>query len=175
MPSRRYYAGGLLRFRHPLCSGAYEAVGIVEGSDQDQGLRYHGLWLPLPGTALPRGVPEIFYALIHDGGVPSEQLEWHGHNDFHKGLINGVAAWMYGCASVNGALLGFGERTGNTPVEAMLIDYISLTGNDGGIDTAAITEMSEYFRSELNFPIPANYPFVGAEFNSTNQVSMPTA
>ncbi len=127
-----------------------------------------GYGFPFPGTALPRGVPEIFYALIHDGGVPSEQLEWHGHNDFHKGLINGVAAWMYGCASVNGALLGFGERTGNTPVEAMLIDYISLTGNDGGIDTAAITEMSEYFRSELNFPIPANYPFVGAEFNSTS-------
>jgi len=127
-----------------------------------------GYGFPFPGTALPRGVPEIFYALIHDGGVPSEQLEWHGHNDFHKGLINGVAAWMYGCASVNGALLGFGERTGNTPVEAMLIDYISLTGNDGGIDTTAITEMAEYFLRELGFPIPANYPFVGAEFNSTS-------
>jgi len=127
-----------------------------------------GYGFPFPGTALPRGVPEIFYALIHDGGVPSEQLEWHGHNDFHKGLINGIAAWMYGCASVNGALLGFGERTGNTPVEAVLIDYISLTGNDGGIDTTAITEMAEYFRRELGFPIPANYPFVGAEFNSTS-------
>ncbi len=127
-----------------------------------------GYGFPFPGTALPRGVPEIFYALIHDGGVPSEQLEWHGHNDFHKGLINGVAAWMYGCSSVNGALLGFGERTGNTPVEAMLIDYISLTGNDAGIDTTAITEMAEYFRREMGFPIPSNYPFVGAEFNSTS-------
>ena len=127
-----------------------------------------GYGFPFPGTALPRGVPEIFYALIHDGGVPSEQLEWHGHNDFHKGLINGVAAWMYGCSSVNGALLGFGERTGNTPVEAMLIDYISLTGNGEGIDTAAITEMAEYFRKEMGFPIPSNYPFVGAEFNSTS-------
>ena len=127
-----------------------------------------GYGFPFPGTALPRGVPEIFYALIHDGGVPSEQLEWHGHNDFHKGLINGVAAWMYGCASVNGALLGFGERTGNTPVEAMLIDYISLTGNDAGIDTGAITEVGDYFRREMGFPIPTNYPFVGSEFNSTS-------
>ncbi len=127
-----------------------------------------GYGFPFPGTALPRGVPEIFYALIHDGGVPSQQLEWHGHNDFHKGLINGVAAWMYGCASVNGALLGFGERTGNTPVEAMLVDYISLTGNDAGIDTAAITDMADYFRKELSFPIPSNYPFVGSEFNSTS-------
>ena len=127
-----------------------------------------GYGFPFPGTALPRGVPEIFYSLIHDGGVPSEQLEWHGHNDFHKGLVNGVAAWMYGCAAVNGALLGFGERTGNTPVEALLIDYISLTGEDAGIDTAAITEMAEYFRKELGFTIPSNYPFVGSEFNSTS-------
>ena len=127
-----------------------------------------GYGFPFPGTALPRGVPEIFYSLIHDGGVPSEQLEWHGHNDFHKVLVNGVAAWMYGCSAVNGAFLGFGERTGNTPVEAMLIDYISLTGNDSGIDTAAITDMAEYFRREMNFPIPANYPSVGSEFNSTS-------
>jgi len=127
-----------------------------------------GYGFPFPGTALPRGVPEIFYTLIHDGGVPSEQLEWHGHNDFHKGLVNGVAAWMYGCSSVNGALLGFGERTGNTPIEAMLMDYISLTGNDSGIDTTAITEMAEFFRTEMGSPIPSNYPFVGSEFNSTS-------
>jgi isopropylmalate/homocitrate/citramalate synthase len=127
-----------------------------------------GYGFPFPGTALPRGVPEIFYALIHDGGVPSEQLEWHGHNDFHKVLVNGVAAWMYGCSSVNGALLGFGERTGNTPIEALLFDYISLTGDEAGIDTTAITEMAEYFRKELGFAIPHNYPFVGSEFNSTS-------
>jgi isopropylmalate/homocitrate/citramalate synthase len=127
-----------------------------------------GYGFPFPGTSLPRGVPEIFYALIHHGGVPSEQLEWHGHNDFHKGLVNGTAAWMYGCSAVNGALLGFGERTGNTPVEAMLIDYLALIGDDAGIDTTAITEMAEYFRNELGFPIPTNYPFVGSEFNSTS-------
>ncbi len=127
-----------------------------------------GYGFPFPGARLPRGVPEIFYALIHDAGVPSEQLEWHGHNDFHKGLVNGISAWLYGCSSVNGALLGFGERTGNTPVEALLMDYMSLTGSDAGIDTAAITEMAEYFRKELGFSIPANYPFVGAEFNSTS-------
>jgi citrate (Re)-synthase len=127
-----------------------------------------GYGFPFPGTALPRGVPEIFYNLIHVGGVPSDQLEWHGHNDFHKGLVNGVAAWMYGCSAVNGALLGFGERTGNTPVEAMLIDYISLTGNSDGIDTTAISEMAEYFRREMGFAIPSNYPFVGSEFNSTS-------
>lgn len=127
-----------------------------------------GYGFPFPGAALPRGVPEIFYALIHDAGVPSEQLEWHGHNDFHKGLVNGVAAWLYGASAVNGALFGFGERTGNTPVEALIIDYISLTGNEAGIDTTAITDAAEYFRRELGVVIPHNYPFVGSEFNSTS-------
>lgn len=127
-----------------------------------------GYGIPFPGATLPRGVPEIFYTLIHEAGVPPEQLEWHGHNDFHKGLINGVAAWMYGCAAVNGALFGFGERTGNTPVEALIIDYISLTGNDAGIDTTAITDAAEYFKKELGVSIPPNYPFVGSEFNSTS-------
>jgi isopropylmalate/homocitrate/citramalate synthase len=127
-----------------------------------------GYGIPLPGIALPRGVPEIFYALMRDAGVPSEQLEWHGHNDFHKGLINGMAAWMYGCSAVNGVLLGFGERTGNTPIEALLIDYISLTGDEAGIDTTAVTDMAEYFQKEMGFLIPANYPFVGSEFNSTS-------
>jgi isopropylmalate/homocitrate/citramalate synthase len=28
--------------------------------------------------------------------------------------------------------------------------------------------MAEYFRREMGFIIPANYPFVGAEFNSTS-------
>lgn len=127
-----------------------------------------GYGIPFPGVTLPRGVPEIFYTLIHEAGVPPEQLEWHGHNDFHKGLINGVSAWLYGCAAVNGALLGFGERTGNTPIEALIIDYISLIGNDAGIDTTAITDAAEYFKRELGVSIPHNYPFVGAEFNSTS-------
>ena len=48
LPSRRHHAGRFLRFRHPLCAGADEALGSVEGPDQDPGLRHHGLRLPLP-------------------------------------------------------------------------------------------------------------------------------
>ena len=126
-----------------------------------------GYGVPYVGAALPRGVPEIMYSLRHYAGVPPELLEWHGHNDFHKGLINATTAWLYGCASANGALLGFGERTGNTPVEALLIEYISILGHANGADTAAITEMADYFRNKLKVHVPTNYPFVGADFNNT--------
>src|SRR3990172_3461407 len=63
-----------------------------------------GLGLPYPEVELPRSVPRIMHALRNKAGVPSEWLEWHGHNDFHKGLVNAVTAWLYGCSAANGTL-----------------------------------------------------------------------
>ncbi len=126
-----------------------------------------GFGVPYSGAALPRSVQRIVRAFTNEAGVPGEWLEWHGHNDFHKVLVNSVTAWLYGCGAVNGALLGFGERTGNTPIEALVIEYISLTGKDEAADTTVISEIAEFFESELGYKIPPNYPFVGAEFNAT--------
>ncbi len=126
-----------------------------------------GYGVPWAEAALPRSVPKLIHGLVHEGGVPPQQLEWHGHNDFHKVLVNGSTAWMYGCCAANGTLLGFGERTGNPPIEALIIDYISLMGDQDGIDTTVITEMAEYFREEIKASIPANFPFVGDDFNTT--------
>jgi isopropylmalate/homocitrate/citramalate synthase len=127
-----------------------------------------GYGVPYPGAALPRSVPKLVRAMIDDAGVPGHLLEWHGHNDFHKVLVNSVTAWLYGCGAVNGALLGFGERTGNAPIEGMIMEYISLRGSSDGIDTRVITEIAEYFEKELRYHIPPNYPFVGKNFNTTS-------
>ncbi len=127
-----------------------------------------GYGVPYPGAALPRSVPKLVRAMIDDAGVPGHLLEWHGHNDFHKVMVNSVTAWLYGCGAVNGALLGFGERTGNAPIEGMIIEYISLRGATEGIDTTAITDIARYFEKELRYHIPPNYPFVGANFNNTS-------
>ncbi len=127
-----------------------------------------GYGVTYPGAALPRCVPKIIRAMIDDAGVPSEYLEWHGHNDFYKGLINATTAWLYGCSAANGTLLGFGERTGNAPIEGLLIEYISLTGHNNGIDTTMITEIRNYFERNIGVSIPPNMPFVGANFNATS-------
>ena len=71
---------------------------------------------------MPRNINGIVYGLTHHAGVPSEYIEWHGHNDFYRALVNSTSAWLYGCAGINGTLLGIGERTGNTPVEALAIE-----------------------------------------------------
>ncbi len=126
-----------------------------------------GFGISYPGSALPRSVPRLIRTFIEDAGVPGHLLEWHGHNDFHKVLTNAATAWLYGCSGANGTLLGFGERTGNAPIEGLLVEYIGLRGSSDGIDMTAITDMAEYFQSELGYRIPPNYPFAGEEFNAT--------
>ena len=126
-----------------------------------------GYGVPFPNAALPRGVPAIIQAILDNTDVTSDRLEWHGHNDFHKVLSNGVAAWLYGCSAVNGTFLGFGERTGNPPLEGLVFDWMSITGIQDGIDTTAITDMAQFYRDRLHFNIPPNYPFVGSDFNTT--------
>ena len=119
------------------------------------------------GAALPRSVQGIIYGFHHYVGIPSDRLEWHGHNDFYKVVSNASTAWLYGCGSVNCSLLGIGERTGNCPLEAMVVEYCSIKGTDNGMDLPVITEIAEYFENELGYQIPANTPFVGKNFNTT--------
>ena len=127
-----------------------------------------GYGVSYAGAALPRSVGKIIRAFTDEAEVPGKWLEWHGHNDFHKALINASTAWLYGCSAANGTLLGFGERTGNTPIEALVIEYISITGDDDAANTQIIAEIAEYFEKELNYHIPPNYPFVGRDFNATS-------
>ena len=126
-----------------------------------------GYGVSYPGVALPRSVPGIVYGLRHYADVPSEMLEWHGHNDFYLGVSNAVSAWLYGASSVNCALLGIGERTGNVPLEAMVMQYASLRGTFDGMDPTVITEIARYFERELGYDIPPMTPFVGSAFNLT--------
>ncbi len=126
-----------------------------------------GFGVNFVGAALPRSVPGIIYGLRHYAEVPSELIEWHGHNDFYKVVTNATSAWLYGCSAVNCSLLGIGERTGNCPLEAMAIEYASLKGTDDGMDYTAITDIANYFEREIGYVIPSRTPFVGRSFNST--------
>lgn len=126
-----------------------------------------GYGVSFPGVVMPRSVPGLIYGLHHHAGVPSELLEWHGHNDFHKAVSNSSTAWLYGCSSVNGTLFGIGERTGNTPVEAMIFEYAQLRGSLDGIEPTVITELAEYFEKDLGMEISERMPFVGKNFNVT--------
>ena len=126
-----------------------------------------GYGVNFSGAVMPRSVQGIIYGLTTHAGVPSENLEWHGHNDFYKAVTNSTTAWIYGCSGVNCSLFGIGERTGNTPLEAMVFEYAQLKGTLDGMDTTVITELAEYFEKEIGEHIPERTPFVGKNFNVT--------
>ena len=126
-----------------------------------------GFGVTYPGTVLPRSVQGIIYGLNHYANVPSELLEWHGHNDFYKVVTNSTTAWLYGCSGINCSMLGIGERTGNCPLEAMVIEYASIRGTTDGMNLSVITEIAEYFEKEIGYKIPPHTPFVGRSFNAT--------
>ncbi len=126
-----------------------------------------GYGVNFSGAVMPRSVQGIIYGLTTHAGVPSANLEWHGHNDFYKAVTNSTTAWIYGCSGVNTSLFGIGERTGNTPLEAMVFEYAQLKGSLDGMDTTVITELAEYFEKELGEHIPERTPFVGKNFNVT--------
>lgn len=126
-----------------------------------------GYGVNYPGAVIPRSVPGIIYAIHTHAGVPHENIEWHGHNDFYKAVVNSTTAWLYGCCGVNTSLFGIGERTGNTPLEAMVFEYAQLKGDLNGMDTTVITELAEYYEKEIGYHIPERTPFVGKNFNVT--------
>ena len=126
-----------------------------------------GYGIPYTEVALPRSVPGIVYGLRHYADVPSDMLEWHGHNDFYRATANASAAWLYGACAVNCSLLGIGERTGNIPLESMVFEYAAFRGTLDGMDTTAITDIANYFRRKIGYNIPENTPFVGRNFNVT--------
>ena len=126
-----------------------------------------GYGVTYPGAALPRCVQGIIHGFQHHAAMPPELIEWHGHNDFYRAVNNASYAWLYGASAVNCSLFGIGERTGNTPLEAMVFEYAQLRGTLDGMDTTVITELAQYYENELNIPIAPMTPFVGKNFNVT--------
>ena len=126
-----------------------------------------GYGVNYPGAVIPRSIPGIIYGLRVHAGVPSELIEFHGHNDFYKAVSNSTTAWLYGASGVNCSLFGIGERTGNTPLEAMVFEYAQLRGTLDGMDTTVITELADYYEKEIGYRVPSRTPFVGKNFNVT--------
>jgi len=160
--TRADYKGFVLPFSYELMKLAAEYESPVKIRLCDT----LGFGLPWGSVALPRSIPKLIRGL-RKIGVPSEWLEWHGHNDFHKVQTSAATAWLYGCSAVNSAIFGVGERTGNSPLEGMIVEHAQLMGINPGVNYAAITELATYAVTDLGFHIPNNYPLVGSDFNVT--------
>jgi citrate (Re)-synthase len=126
-----------------------------------------GFGISYPNATEPRSIPKLIWRLKNECGISEDRLEWHGHNDFHKVHINGATSWIYGLNALNSTLFGFGERTGNPPLEGAIIEYVALKGGLNGVNLQVITELAEYYEKVIGTQLPSNYPFVGKDFNTT--------
>ena len=125
-----------------------------------------GLGLPLDGVAAPRSVPR-WIRRLRQLGVASEDLEFHPHNDTHLVVAHCLAAIQAGCAVVNGTLLGTGERTGNAPLEAVVLHVIGMgLMGDPLPDFTALNDMARELE-ELGRPLAATYPLYGRDAHRT--------
>ncbi|GHF44719.1 2-phosphinomethylmalic acid synthase [Deinococcus metalli] len=123
-----------------------------------------GLGLPWDGVAWPRSVPGHVRALIA-AGIPGERLEFHPHNDTHLVVANALAAVLAGCAAINGTLLGKGERTGNVPLEGVLL-HLSGLGLVDAPDFTALNALADLYAA-LGQGVPPQYPLYGRDAHRT--------
>jgi len=124
-----------------------------------------GLGLPYEQVAWPRSVPRLVRRL-RELGVAAEELEFHPHNDTHLVVANCLAAIQAGCAVVNGTLLGKGERTGNAPLEAVLVHAAGMGCLPELPDFHALNDLAALYE-DMGEPVPAKYPLYGRDAHRT--------
>lgn len=125
-----------------------------------------GLGLPLDDVAAPRSVPR-WIRRLRELGVAGEDLEFHPHNDTHLVVANCLAAIRAGCAAVNGTLLGKGERTGNAPLEGVLLHVIGMGLMDEPLpDFRALNDLAGLYAG-LGAPLAPTYPLYGRDAHRT--------
>jgi len=115
------------------------------------------------GHILPEGVERLVRhvcGIVTQTGV-SVGVDWHGHRDRGLAVVNTLAAIRAGATRVHGCGLGVGERTGNTPIDLVLVNLKLLGWIDR--DLTRLREYCEAVAKALKVTIPPNYPVVGSD------------
>lgn len=125
-----------------------------------------GLGLPYEDVSLPRSIPRLFKELKAFGLAPQD-LEFHPHNDTWMVVPNCLAAIREGCGAINGTCLGKGERTGNAPLEAILMHLMGMGYfAHNAPDFKALNALVDLY-AEMNQALPPKYPLYGRDAHRT--------
>ena len=100
-------------------------------------------------------------------GLQASDLEFHPHNDTWLVVANCLAAIRAGCGVINGTSLGKGERTGNAPLEAILMHLLGMGYfREKQPHFPALNELVDLY-AEMNEPVPPKYPLYGRDAHRT--------
>ncbi|MGE0702424.1 MAG: LeuA family protein [Vicinamibacterales bacterium] len=115
------------------------------------------------GYATPAGARALVMfvkSLLAELGVQAG-IDWHGHQDRGLAVATTLAALEAGATRLHGTALGIGERSGNTPIDQLLVNLVMM----GYIDRD-LTSLPAYCAAvarACDVPIPVNCPVVGAD------------
>jgi len=116
------------------------------------------------GHSTPQGaamVVKAVRAIIEEHGRPEVLINWHGHSDRGLAVMNSLAAAEAGADIIHAAGLGIGERSGNTPMDQLLVNLKLL-----GYWDHELTELPRYVErvsKAVGAPVPRNYPVFGED------------
>lgn len=115
------------------------------------------------GHVTPHGVHALiaFVRRIVEEVNPEVGIDWHGHRDRGLDIANTLAAIEAGADRVHACGLGIGERSGNTPMELLLVNLNLLGWAER--DLTKLPEYCEVIAEKCGTVIPFNYPVVGAD------------
>jgi 2-isopropylmalate synthase len=115
------------------------------------------------GHATPAGaeaVTRFIRALVTRSGKDIG-VDWHGHRDRDFGVANSIAAYYAGADRIHGSMLGIGERVGNTPLDALMVNFKIMGAFDR--DLRRLPVYARRVSEACRVPIPDNYPILGKD------------
>jgi 2-isopropylmalate synthase len=119
------------------------------------------------GHATPEGVRNLVTyvrGILEDTALAADKqikLDWHGHRDRGLSISNALAAIAAGVDRVHATALGIGERSGNVPMEILLVNLKLLGAIDW--DLTLLPAYCQVVAEACGAPLPANYPIMGVD------------
>ena len=111
------------------------------------------------GCATPEAIKYLVKMVGSLTGVP---VEIHTHNDFGMAVATELAAVTVGANCVHSCVGGLGERTGNAPVEELILGLELLYGCESKYDLAKLPELGQLLADLSRIPYANNKPIFGS-------------
>jgi isopropylmalate/homocitrate/citramalate synthase len=103
----------------------------------------------------------MYYLIKQIKQVIHKPIEIHAHNDFGMAVANSIFAVLAGAEVIHTSVNGIGERTGNTPLEEVVMAMKYLFGINANIDTTKLRKLSKIVAELSGVRPPPQKPVVG--------------
>src|SRR4030095_16305848 len=94
-------------------------------------------------------------------GVAAVGIDWRGQRDRGFGVASAIAALEAGATRLHGAAIGIGERSGNTPMDLLLVNLVMMGYIDR--DLSSLGAYCNTVARACDVRIPPNYPVIGTD------------